>query len=125
MNHLLFKKNLLVLMFLFFMVLTQAQTEKHRIYVEQFYPIAVAEMERANIPASIKLAQGILESGVGESELAKNANNHFGIKCGNDWIGEGYYLKDDDTDENGVLVKSCFRVFESPEESYVEHTDFL
>lgn len=125
MNHILLKKNLLVLIFLFFTVLIQAQTEKHRIYVEQFYPIAVAEMERANIPASIKLAQGILESGVGESELAKNANNHFGIKCGNDWIGEGYYLKDDDTDENGVLVKSCFRVFDSPEESYVEHTDFL
>lgn len=125
MNYILVKKKLLVLMFLFLTVLTQAQTEKHRIYVEQFYPIAVAEMERANIPASIKLAQGILESGVGESELAKNANNHFGIKCGNDWIGEGYYLKDDDTDENGVLVKSCFRVFESPEESYVEHTDFL
>jgi LysM repeat protein len=125
MNYLLFKKNLFVLLFLLSTILVAAQTEKHRIYVEHFYPIAVAEMERANIPASIKLAQGILESGIGESELAKNANNHFGIKCGSDWIGEGYYLKDDDTDENGVLVKSCFRVFDSPKESYVEHTDFL
>jgi LysM repeat protein len=125
MNHLLFKKNLFVLLFVLSTVLVTAQTEKHKIYVAQFYPIAVAEMERADIPASIKLAQGILESGVGESELAKNANNHFGIKCGNDWVGEGYHLKDDDTDENGVLVKSCFRVFDTPEESYVAHTDFL
>jgi flagellum-specific peptidoglycan hydrolase FlgJ/LysM repeat protein len=125
MNHPLFKKNVFVLFFLLSTILVKGQTEKHKIYIEQFYPIAVAEMERANIPASIKLAQGILESGLGESELAKNANNHFGIKCGNDWIGEGYYLKDDDRNDVGILVKSCFRVFDSSEESYVAHTEFL
>ncbi len=102
-----------------------AQTEEHRKYIEQFHSIAVAEMERANIPASIKLAQGILESGVGKSELATNANNHFGIKCGQEWTGEGYFLKDDDTDAEGNLIKSCFRVFESPDESYIAHTEFL
>lgn len=102
-----------------------AQTEQHRQYIDRFYPIAVAEMERSGIPASIKLAQGILESGVGSSELATNANNHFGIKCGGSWDGEGYYVKDDDRDADGNLIKSCFRVFESPEESYIAHTEFL
>lgn len=111
--------------FLFIVSFSQAQTEAHRQYIEKFHPIAIAEMERANIPASIKLAQGILESGVGKSELATEANNHFGIKCGNDWMGEGYYVKDDDRDAMGRLVKSCFRVFDSPEESFIAHTEFL
>ena len=105
--------------------ISYAQTEQHRQYIDRFYPIAVAEMERSGIPASIKLAQGILESGVGRSELATNANNHFGIKCGGSWDGEGYYVKDDDKDADGNLIKSCFRVFESPEESYIAHTEFL
>lgn len=105
--------------------ISYAQTEQHRQYIDRFYPIAVAEMERSGIPASIKLAQGILESGVGRSELATNANNHFGIKCGGSWDGEGYYVKDDDRDADGNLIKSCFRVFESPEESYIAHTEFL
>ncbi|MFT6937102.1 MAG: LysM repeat protein [Saprospiraceae bacterium] len=125
MNYLFSKKHLFVLIFLLSTVLIQAQNEKNKKYIEQYYPIAIAEMERANIPASIKLAQGILESGFGNSELAKNANNHFGIKCGKDWIGDGYYLKDDDRNAAGVLVKSCFRVFDSPEESYIAHTEFL
>ena len=85
---------------------SEAQTEQHRQYIDRFYPIAVAEMERAGIPASIKLAQGILESGLGKSELATNAQNHFGIKCGSDWMGEGYYLEDDDLNDAGKLIKS-------------------
>ena len=105
--------------------MSHAQTEQHRQYINRFYPIAVAEMERAGIPASIKLAQGILESGVGKSTLANKANNHFGIKCGSSWTGEGYYIEDDDFDADGNLLKSCFRVFESPEESYIAHTEFL
>lgn len=116
-----------VLIFLFMAVgsVSYAQTELHREYIERFHPIAIAEMERSGIPASIKLAQAILESGLGKSELATNANNHFGIKCGKNWVGEGYYLKDDDTDAAGRLVKSCFRVFDSPEESFIAHTEFL
>ncbi len=102
-----------------------AQTAQHDAYIETFYKIAIAEMDRAGIPASIKLAQGILESGIGKSELANKANNHFGIKCGGSWIGETYYIIDDDRDESGKLIKSCFRVFESPQESYIEHTEFL
>lgn len=121
----LIKNYLLICFFLSIATFSKAQTELHRQYIDRFYPIAVAEMERAGIPASIKLAQGILESGVGKSELATNANNHFGIKCGNDWMGEGYYVKDDDKDDKGNLIKSCFRVFDSPEESFIAHTEFL
>ena len=115
----------LVILLLSVYQVSYAQTEQHRQYIDRFYPIAVAEMERSGIPASIKLAQGILESAVGKSGLATNANNHFGIKCGSGWDGEGYYLKDDDRDADGNLIESCFRVFESPEESYIAHTEFL
>lgn len=94
-------------------------------YIDQFSPIAVSEMHRTGIPASIKLAQGILESGLGKSELAKNANNHFGIKCGKDWTGETYALEDDDFDTCGALLKSCFRKYSSAEESYIAHSEFL
>lgn len=119
-------KNYLFICFLLSITISgNAQTELHRQYIDKFYPIAVAEMERAGIPASIKLAQGILESGVGKSELATNANNHFGIKCGSSWVGEEYYLKDDDKDASGKLIKSCFRVFDSAEESFIAHTEFL
>ncbi|BDS15256.1 glucosaminidase domain-containing protein [Aureispira anguillae] len=93
---------------------------KARIYIEKYKHIAVAEMDRTGIPASIKMAQGILESGVGESELASVANNHFGIKCGGEvWQGETHYVWDDE------VVKSCFRVYESAEESYIAHSEFL
>lgn len=118
-------RNYLFLCFLFISLISNAQTAQHDAYIEAFYKIAVAEMDRAGIPASIKLAQGILESGIGKSELAKNANNHFGIKCGGDWVGETYYIIDDDRDASGKLIKSCFRVFETPQESYIEHTEFL
>ena len=60
-------------------------------YIEQFKDIAITEMHRTGIPASIKLAQGLLESGSGRSTLAREANNHFGIKCGGRWEGEGFY----------------------------------
>ncbi len=93
-------------------------------YIEKYKKIAIQEMGRAKIPASIKLAQGILESGDGKSSLAREANNHFGMKCGSSWTGDTYYLKDDDY-KNGVLVKSCFRVFKNPEESYYAHSEFL
>ena len=94
-------------------------------YIQRYKKIAVDERNRAGIPASIKLAQGILESGAGSSTLAREAKNHFGMKCGSDWRGDTYYLKDDDYDENGVLKESCFRVYNSPEESYIAHSEFL
>jgi LysM repeat protein len=94
-------------------------------YIQRFKDIAVKEKDRAGIPASIKLAQGLLESGAGTSALAKEAKNHFGMKCGSEWRGDTYYLKDDDYDENGVLKESCFRVFRTPEESYIAHSEFL
>jgi LysM repeat protein len=82
-------------------------------------------MERSGVPASITLAQGIVESAAGNSKLAREANNHFGIKCGSKWTGPAYYIEDDDYDADGNLMKSCFRKYARAEESYLDHTDFL
>lgn len=93
---------------------------KAKIYVEKYKHIAIAEMDRTGIPASIKMAQAILESGCGESELATVANNHFGIKCGGDvWQGDTHYVWDDEE------VKSCFRVYDNAESSFIAHSEFL
>lgn len=94
-------------------------------YIGAFQYIAVSEMERTGIPASIKLAQGLLESSWGRSELSTEAHNHFGIKCGSSWEGDSFLKEDDDYDKNGKLKKSCFRVFESDEASYIAHSEFL
>lgn len=88
-------------------------------YIEKYKDIAIREMERSGVPASITLAQGIRESSAGNSDLAKDAYNHFGIKCAKDWGGEEYYKWDDDAD------KSCFRVYKTAEESYIDHSDIL
>ncbi len=93
-------------------------------YIQEYSSIAISEMERTGIPASIKLAQGLLESNWGRSDLAKNANNHFGIKCGASWKGERYFKEDDDY-HNGQLIASCFRAYTSPKESYEAHSNFL
>jgi LysM repeat protein len=87
-------------------------------YIERFSDVAIREMERSRIPASITLAQGIHESGCGSSRLAIEANNHFGIKCHN-WSGESFYAWDDDP------VQSCFRKYPNAELSYIDHTNFL
>lgn len=87
-------------------------------YIERFKTIAVQEMNQYGIPASITLAQGLFESGAGNSDLAKVANNHFGIKCGTTWQGESYYKDDDNTND-------CFRVYNTPEESFRDHSEFL
>lgn len=87
-------------------------------YVQKHKDIAIREMMRSGIPASITLAQGIHESSNGNSGLARKANNHFGIKC-HEWKGEGYYQWDDDPTE------SCFRVYANADSSYIDHSDFL
>lgn len=94
-------------------------------YLNQYSDIAVQEMRRTGIPASIKLAQGLLESASGTSMLAQESNNHFGIKCGSNWTGERYEHYDDDKDHTGELIKSCFRVYPYPQQSYIDHSDFL
>ncbi|MEZ5056434.1 MAG: LysM peptidoglycan-binding domain-containing protein [Saprospiraceae bacterium] len=102
-----------------------AQNADFYAYIEKYKSIAISEMERAGIPASIKLAQALLESNAGKSTLARQANNHFGIKCGGDWNGKKHYRKDDDYDSRGRLTKSCFREYKDPEESFIAHSEFL
>lgn len=97
----------------------------HDGYIRTYREIAVKEMERTGIPASIKLAQAILESNGGRSELALKARNHFGIKCGGEWTGDTYHLKDDDYDSAGNHITSCFRVYRRDEASFIGHSEFL
>jgi hypothetical protein len=87
-------------------------------YINRYKDVAIREMNRSGIPASITLAQGLLESGNGNSSLAREANNHFGIKCNSDWKGPTI-LKDDDQKDD------CFRVYNNPDESFKDHTEFL
>lgn len=92
--------------------------EKINLYIEQYAAIAQNEMESYGIPASITLAQGILESGMGYGRLAVEGNNHFGIKCHKAWDGERIYHDDDEKGE-------CFRVYNNPENSFRDHSLFL
>ena len=94
-------------------------------YVAEYAPLAVSEMHASGIPASITLAQGLLESAAGQSTLARKGNNHFGIKCHSAWDGQRMYRKDDDRDRRGRLVESCFRRYDDPAESYADHSAFL
>lgn len=87
-------------------------------YIKLYKDIAVSEMNRTGIPASITLAQGIHESGWGKSFLAQNTNNHFGIKCKKEWTGKTFKYTDDAPNE-------CFRVYDNVEDSYKDHSDFL
>jgi LysM repeat protein len=102
-----------------------AQVNQRIDYIENFKEIAIREMERTGIPASIKLGQGILESNAGQSELARKAKNHFGIKCGSGWNGKKYFYEDDDYNDAGELIRSCFRIFDNAEASYIAHSEFL
>lgn len=111
-------KQLVFLVFLTMGTLAQAQREKVQNYVNQYKDLAMSEMRRTGVPASITLAQGILESQSGESKLAQKSNNHFGIKCKTEWTGEKTYHDDD-------LRQECFRVYPSVEDSYKDHSDFL
>ena len=95
----------------------EAGTPQER-YVSRYASIAVNEMYRTGVPASITLAQGIIESRSGQSALAAEGNNHFGIKCHNSWKGKTMLVDDDRKGE-------CFRVYDSAEESFRDHSDFL
>ena len=87
-------------------------------YIDQYSALAVLEMQRTGVPASITLAQGMLESGYGLSPLATKAHNHFGMKCHSDWKGEKFFYDDETPDE-------CFRVYPTVEDSFRAHSDFL
>ena len=87
-------------------------------YVDKWSGVAVEQMERYHIPASITLAQGLLESGAGRSDLARQGNNHFGIKCHNGWTGPTVYFDDDQRND-------CFRAYGSARDSYEDHSLFL
>ncbi len=91
--------------------------DKIEAYIYEYAPIAQEEMQLYKIPASITLAQGILESGAGEGELTRKANNHFGIKC-HGWSGQKVYHDDDESQE-------CFRKYKDPKYSYRDHSVFL
>ena len=80
------------------------------IYIEKYAPLAVQQMKEHKIPASITLAQGLLESGAGQSALARKSNNHFGIKCGSNWHGRTVRHDDDARNE-------CFRAYSNPRDS--------
>jgi hypothetical protein len=104
------------------MVAVQAQLPEQKItreeYIEMYKEAAIEEMNAFGIPASIKLAQAILESGSGNSNLALNAYNHFGIKCHKGWIGLSYHMDDDEKNE-------CFRKYNNSLESFKDHSIFL
>ena len=87
-------------------------------YIEQYAALAVKEMERTGVPASIKIAQGIHETNAGKSDLVLKSNNHFGIKCKSSWTGEKVYHNDDEEGE-------CFRKYDDATASYLDHSDYL
>lgn len=87
-------------------------------YIDKYKSLAIKHQKQYGIPASITLAQGLLESGAGRSELARKSNNHFGIKCHSDWKGKRVYHDDDRKDD-------CFRKYDSPEDSFEDHAKFL
>jgi flagellum-specific peptidoglycan hydrolase FlgJ len=116
--------SILVAMFLF---TGRAESVKPYVasYIEEHKYMAIDEMITSGIPASITLAQAIVESNAGLSGLARETNNHFGIKCKEYWKGANYYHPDDERDQQGNLIPSCFRKYDSVTASYQDHSDFL
>ena len=111
-------KNFALLLTLLFPLSLFAQRITPEEYIQTYKDIAIREMKTHKIPASITLAQGLLESGAGNSALAREAKNHFGIKCHKGWEGDTYIMDDDAKDE-------CFRKYRNAEESFKDHSDFL
>ena len=97
---------------------TSAAPDAYQKYINKYAPTAVSEMKRTGVPASITLAQGLVESAAGQSTLASKSNNHFGIKCHSDWKGKKTYKDDDKANE-------CFRVYSNATASFKDHSDFL
>ena len=95
----------------------QSRNKIYERYIDTYKDIAIAHQRKYKIPASITLAQGLLESGAGRGTLARKSNNHFGIKC-HDWKGGRFYYDDDEENE-------CFRKYRHPRESYEDHSRFL
>lgn len=91
---------------------------QYQAYIDEWSPVAIEQMHNYGIPASITLAQGLLESGAGRSDLARQGNNHFGIKCHNGWTGPTVYFDDDQRND-------CFRKYRNARESYEDHSKFL
>ena len=114
------KKLKLFLILIISCLTLQAQTrnKQYEDYIKKYRELAVEEMKKYHIPASITLAQGLLESGAGQSSLARKSNNHFGIKCGGDWTGKTVSHDDDARGE-------CFRAYKHPKDSYEDHSKFL
>lgn len=99
----------------------QAQVKKYKAYEDYivlYRGVAISHMKKYKVPASITLAQGLLESGAGKSSLTQSSNNHFGIKCHSDWTGEKVYKADDGPND-------CFRKYKKPEDSYDDHSRFI
>ncbi|MBR6831034.1 MAG: glucosaminidase domain-containing protein [Tidjanibacter sp.] len=112
-------KYIFTLCTLFVTISAVAQTDiDRRRYIEQYAELAMDQQAKYGIPASITLAQGLLESANGKSRLAVEANNHFGIKCKEEWTGGKIYHDDDELQE-------CFRAYKTAEESYIDHSLFL
>jgi hypothetical protein len=113
-----------IILFSFFLLIThflaaqQLVNSDYGAYISRYKSIAIREMKLYKIPASITLAQGMIESGCGKSKLAINTMNHFGIKCQNDWPGDTYLFDDDEKNE-------CFRKYNTVDESYRDHSLFL
>lgn len=99
-------------------VFSQSRNRNYEEYITQYKSLAIEQMNRYKIPASITLAQGLLESGAGKSGLSVKSNNHFGIKCGGDWDGRSVSQTDDAPNE-------CFRAYSHVRESYEDHSKFL
>ncbi len=112
------KKFLVLLPFIFAAFGASAQKLTREQYIDMYKDIAIKQMKKHKIPASITLAQGCLESGDGNSPLARKANNHFGIKCHDGWKGKKFRQDDDAKNE-------CFRKYDNPMDSYTDHSYFL
>ena len=112
---------------LMLMAMSPKETLKPHVltYIEAYKFVAIDEMVRSGIPASITMAQAIIESNAGVSNLARQTNNHFGIKCKDYWTGNAHFHPDDDRDNKGNLIPSCFRKYDSVVASFADHSAFL
>ncbi|MDR0863557.1 MAG: glucosaminidase domain-containing protein [Candidatus Symbiothrix sp.] len=99
-------------------VFAQKRQQGHLDYIEKYSELAVRHMDKYRIPASIIIAQGILETGAGKSRFVRDTNNHFGIKCHSDWTGDRVYRADDGPND-------CFRKYKKAEDSFEDHSHFL